>query len=104
MLSHPVIRWGGIGVALLLLINMPIGTGAQGRRPMTLVDVVQLPRILDAQLAPDGRSVLYMLNRADWKANRQMPHLWKQEIAGGPPRQLTFSENGESGGRWSPDG
>jgi len=83
---------------------MPIGTGAQGRRPMTLVDVVQLPRILDAQLAPDGRSVLYMLNRADWKANRQMPHLWKQEIAGGPPRQLTFSENGESGGRWSPDG
>jgi dipeptidyl aminopeptidase/acylaminoacyl peptidase len=77
---------------------------APGRQPMTLLDVVQVPRLLDAQLAPDGRSVIYMLSRADWKANRQVAHFWKQEIGGGPPRQLTFSEAGEAGGRWSPDG
>jgi len=71
---------------------------------MTLVEVAQVPRILDVQLAPDGRSVLYMLNRADWKANRQVPHLWKQEIGGGAPLQITFGDAGESGGRWSPDG
>ena len=70
---------------------------------MTLIDVAQVPRILDVQLAPDGRSVLYMLNRADWKANRQIPHLWKQEI-GGAPIQITFGDAAESGGRWSPDG
>ena len=71
---------------------------------MSLIDVAQVPRILDVQLSPDGRSILYMLNRADWKANRQVPHLWKQDLDGGVPVQMTFSDGGEGGGRWSPDG
>src|SRR5436190_17808586 len=100
-------QYAALASALCILINTPppIDTApAQARRPMTLVDVAQVPRILDVQLAPDGRSVVYMLNRADWKANRQVPHLWKQNIGGGPPMQITFSDAGEGGGRWSPDG
>src|SRR3954447_13128547 len=97
-----------LAASLSILIYMLGGGGsavarAQARRPMTLIDVAQVPRILDVQLAPDGRSVVYMLNLADWKANRQFPHLWKQEIGGSAPMQITFSDAGEGGGRWSPD-
>src|SRR5439155_3326444 len=92
-----------LAAALGILITTLAGH-AQSRRPMTLVDIAQVPRILDVQLAPDGRSVLYMLNRADWKANRQLPHLWKQDIGAAAPVQMTFGDAGEGGGRWSPDG
>jgi dipeptidyl aminopeptidase/acylaminoacyl peptidase len=97
--------WRSAGAAAALAILSYTAPGrAQAHRPMTLVDVAQVPRILDVQLSPDGRSVIYMLNRADWKANRQVPHIWKQEIGGGAPAQITFSDGGEGGGRWSPDG
>src|SRR3982751_3158324 len=95
-----------LAAALAIIINRSLGPvgRAQTRRPMTLIDVAQIPRVLDVQLAPHGRSVIYMLNRADWKANRQVPHLWKQDVGTGAATQITFGDAGESGGRWSPDG
>ena len=45
-----------------------------------------------------------MLTRADWKANRPISHIWRQDI-GGAPVQLTNGDAGEirAGSRWSPD-
>src|SRR5947207_13035334 len=78
---------------------------AQTRRPMTLVDLAELQRVIDPQLSPDGRFVTYLLSHADWKANRPIFYLWRQAVAGGRPVQLTSGANGEAPGtRWSPDG
>jgi dipeptidyl aminopeptidase/acylaminoacyl peptidase len=79
---------------------------AQSRRPMTLVDIAELPRVFTPQLSPDGKTLAYMLSGADWKTNRLVYHLWRQDVAGGPPLQLTFTETGDipAGLRWSPDG
>jgi dipeptidyl aminopeptidase/acylaminoacyl peptidase len=74
------------------------------RRPMTLLDVAGVPRVGDPQLAPDGRSLVYMVQRADWKANRFMPHVWHQAIGGGAPTQLASGDAGPPFARWSPDG
>jgi dipeptidyl aminopeptidase/acylaminoacyl peptidase len=71
---------------------------------MSLVDLAEVPRLLDPQLSPDGRTVVYMLNRASWAANRPVGHLWRQTIDGGSATQLTFGESGELFPRWSPDG
>ena len=70
---------------------------------MTLVDLREVPSVLDPQLAPDGRAVLYQLNQVDWTANRRPGHIWRQDIAGGAPVQLTSGASGESSPRWSPD-
>lgn len=78
---------------------------AQVRRPLTLVDLAEMPRLLDPQLSPDGRFVVYTLARADWKANRPVGQIWRQAVAGGQPEQLTRSEMGVVPSvRWSPDG
>ncbi|HEX3701886.1 MAG TPA: S9 family peptidase [Vicinamibacterales bacterium] len=90
-----------VAVAALLWTALP--ARAQTRRPMTLVDVADLPRALDPQLAPDGRFVTYMLQRPDWSTGRLVPHIWRQATAGGPPEQLTFG-TGEALARWAPDG
>ena len=70
---------------------------------MSILDLAELPRLLDPQLSPDGRSVIYTVTRADWKANRPVPHIWRQAIGGGLPLQITNGENGELSARWSPD-
>jgi dipeptidyl aminopeptidase/acylaminoacyl peptidase len=73
-------------------------------RPMSLVDLNELPRLLDPQLSPDGRYIVYLRSHADWKADRVVWNLWRQDTAGGPPAQLSFNEQGEAPGiRISPD-
>ena len=40
---------------------------AQTKRPMTIVDLVNVPSLSDPQLSPDGTQVLYVLAEPDWK-------------------------------------
>jgi dipeptidyl aminopeptidase/acylaminoacyl peptidase len=104
-----LVRAGGaIAIALSALVagsHVP-ALHAQARRPMSLMDIAELPRTSDPQLSPDGRFVTYALGHADWKANRLIYQLWRQEIGGGAPVQLTFSDSGVTStfSRWSPDG
>jgi len=79
-----------------------VPVAAQGARPMTLVDLIELPRIIDPQLSPDGRFVSYTLSRADWASGRQIPHIWVRPVSGGAPVQRT-NGSGEDVARWSPD-
>jgi dipeptidyl aminopeptidase/acylaminoacyl peptidase len=77
---------------------------AQAKHPFTLIELAELPRLFSPQLSPDGRTLVYFLGTADWKANRLVYHLWRQAV-GGAPQQLTFTEGGDIPiVRWSPDG
>jgi dipeptidyl aminopeptidase/acylaminoacyl peptidase len=79
---------------------------AEARKPMSLLDIAELPRVLDPQLSPNGRFVIYTLTHADWNAGRAIGHLWRQDTRGGAPMQLTFGASGDTPGtaRWAPDG
>ena len=77
---------------------------AQTQRAMTLVDLLEVPRLSDPQLSPDGGQVLYVLAEADWDANRTISHIWRVNRDGGGSVQLTNGEKGETSPRWSPDG
>ena len=78
---------------------------AQEPPPMSLVQLAELPRMLEPQLSPDGRSVAYMLGTADWTAGRLVYHLWRQD-AGSAAVALTSGTPPDNPGstRWSPDG
>src|SRR5262245_7049597 len=77
---------------------------AAAQRPMGIVDLVNVPRLADPQISPDGKAVVYTLSQPDWKASRQISHIWRVLVAGGAPTQLTTGPDGESAPRWSPDG
>lgn len=77
---------------------------AQTKRPMTFIDVLEMPSLSSPQLSPDGKQVVFVLDRADWKANRRLGHLHRINADGTGQVQLTFGERGESNPRWSPDG
>src|SRR5437870_5264227 len=89
---------------LLLIVTSAAPAAAQTPRPMTLVDLLNVPRLSDPRLSPDGREVVYVQTQADWKANKRIGHLWRIPVAGGRAIQLTTGAEGESTPRWSHDG
>ena len=90
--------------SLLLTAMLAVPVVAQNPRPMTLVDVMNVPVISDPQLSPDGRQVLFVRSEPNWKANRRIGHIWRVAADGSNLTQLTSGTDGESGPRWSPDG
>ena len=52
--------------ALLSVLSSQSGQ-AQSPRPMTLVELREVPGVFDPQLSPDGRTLIYQLNQVDWK-------------------------------------
>src|SRR5580692_7486017 len=77
---------------------------AQTPRPMTLMDILNVPQVTDPQLAPDGRTVLFVQSEANWKADKRVLHIWKINADGSGLVQMTNGAEGEGSPRWSPDG
>ena len=95
-------RVAAMTASVLALVFAPSVASAQ--RPMGIVDLINIPRVADPQLSPDGASVLYTVSRPDWKASKRITHIWRQALAGGEPLQLTTGTESETAPRFSPDG
>jgi dipeptidyl aminopeptidase/acylaminoacyl peptidase len=77
---------------------------SSGRRPMTFADLQRMKRLGDPQISPSGRWVMFSAVDVDLAANTKITHLWVVPMAGGKEHQVTFWKEGESEGRFSPDG
>src|SRR3954468_6725661 len=102
-------RTRSLGFLLCVLCVMCVDsakTPAQGPKRMSLIDLNNLQRIaVGPQLSPDGRTLVYGLSFTDWKLGRLVYHLWRQDVGGGTPVQLTFTEGGDTPIlQFSPDG
>jgi dipeptidyl aminopeptidase/acylaminoacyl peptidase len=73
------------------------------KRPMTLVDLLNIPRVGDPQLSPDGRTIIFWLSTPDWPANRRVAHLWRINTDGTGLRRLSNEPGPPPSARWSPD-
>ncbi len=92
--------------AILLAVCLALTSSAStqhARRPMTLVDLLNIPRVGDPQMSPDGKSLTFVLAAADWPANQRVPRIWRINSDGTGLRQLV-DEAGAYSPRWSPDG
>src|ERR1700733_6167739 len=81
---------------------------ASGKRPMTFADLHRMKRVSDPQISPSGRWVMFSVTDVDLEKNTKANHIWVVPLNGrgqsGKERQVTFWKEGESGGRFSPDG
>ncbi|KPL14611.1 MAG: hypothetical protein AMS26_10185 [Bacteroides sp. SM23_62] len=89
---------------MLLLISCLNTQGQNDRRLMSIVDFINIPGVSNPQLSPDGTKLIYILSESDWKANKQIVHIWLVKANGDDAHQITFGPEGESDPLWSPDG
>jgi dipeptidyl aminopeptidase/acylaminoacyl peptidase len=78
--------------------------GLSGRRPMSFADLQRMKRLSDPQISPSGKWVMFSAVDVDLTANTKVSHLWVVPMGGGREQQVTFWKEGESDGRFSPDG
>ena len=89
--------------AALALTAALVAGLAQAKAPFTVQDLVRVRRLSDPEVAPDGRSVVFVLRETDMAANRGRTDLWLLDLATKSTRRLTRS-GAESSPHWAPDG
>lgn len=87
---------------LLLLCSSSVGVFAQA--PFSFNDLVNIKRVGDPQLSPDGKWVAYTVGVVNKSENRTVTHIYRVKIDGSDQKQLTDGTTSHSSPRWSPDG
>ncbi len=96
---------GPIIIAIVSGVLTATILSAQGvaRRPMTVDDAMNMVRIEDVQMSPDGKSVFFSQSELDWDENKRKKTFYVIGAHGG--QAIPFiGEAGGSGFRFSPDG
>lgn len=58
----------------------------------------------DPQIAPDGRRVVFTVQRVERETEKKYTNLWLADSSGDRLRQFTFGKQSDTQPRWSPDG
>jgi dipeptidyl aminopeptidase/acylaminoacyl peptidase len=91
-------------IALFLLFCSLCGL-AQSKHPFNFEDMMQLKRIGEPMVSPDGKWVGFAAVDVSLDENTRKPHLWIVPVSGGEARRLTPATGaGEDRIRFSPDG
>jgi dipeptidyl aminopeptidase/acylaminoacyl peptidase len=92
-------------VSALAVVTSAVG-GAQQRRVITFEDFTGMRAVSDAQISPDGKSVLYAVRTTDIAANTRSAATFVVPVSAGDPHP--FPSDGPNvaatEARWSPDG
>src|SRR5271163_4483271 len=92
-------------LSIVMLLAVQRGAAAQEalKHAITFDDMIQMRRLGEAQVSPDGNWVAYSVSTPDLDANRGASNIWNVPTAGGASLQLTQSGH-DSSPVWSPDG
>src|SRR5271155_3787747 len=78
------------------------------KRAMTFQDMMQMRRLGDTDVSPDGKWLLYSVTDVDLAKNTRTPSLWIQPVSpdqgGGEPKLVEGAQPGDGGARFSHDG
>ena len=74
------------------------------KRRITAEDLYRFRLISDCRISPDGRHVIFCVQRVDKKAEKKYSNLWIVPTDGGGARQFTYGDQSDSQPQWSPDG
>src|SRR5580704_15145433 len=80
--------------------------GAQEKRPMTFMDVINIRSLASPAISPDGKWLIYTVATPDWKAGKRFSHIYLVSMDDGvsSTRQMTFTKDkDEVSPRWSRD-
>jgi acylaminoacyl-peptidase len=87
-----------------LFVPVLLCCAAVARQPFNTSDLWDLRQVSDPQIAPDGRSVIYVITRADRMNDAFHSNLWIASTDGKSQRPLTSGAFRDTSPRISPDG
>ena len=89
---------------VLFMLGVSLIAAETDRAPITFDDFIQIKRVSDPQLSPDGQHIAFVMTAMDKGKNASNSDIWIVSVKGGEPWQLTSSPKADFNPRWSPDG
>jgi len=86
-----------------MVFSSALWAGDVERRPLTVDDALNMVRLGDVQMSPDGKWVFFSKSELDWKNNRRNKKYFMIPSSGGEAVQY-IGDAGGSSFRFSPDG
>ncbi len=87
-----------------VLASTLLTTAQSARHPMTFEDMMQMKRLGDTAVSPDGQWLAYGVTTVHLDQNSKTAELWLQRIKGGEPQKLSVGQPGDGGLQFSTDG
>jgi dipeptidyl aminopeptidase/acylaminoacyl peptidase len=87
---------------ILLLLGLSAIVFAQ-KRPFDVNALLQIKRLSDPQISPDGKLVAFSVQIVDVAANKRPKSVWVVPLSGGTPQQISMPAENAEHPRWSPD-
>ena len=89
---------------LLMVLAAAPFCASQPKRPMTFEDMMNMKRLGETAVSPDGKWLAYGVTTVNLEANTKTTELWLQAIAGGDPFKVAVTNPGDSGVQFAADG
>ena len=89
---------------IVIIIIFFVTSLSANSKPMTMVDLLNIPSVSDVQLAPNGDSIIYVKSISSWEENANIASIWHANINDRSQRQLTTDATNAISPEWSPDG
>jgi dipeptidyl aminopeptidase/acylaminoacyl peptidase len=70
---------------------------------MAFEDMMQMKRLGDTAVSPDGKWLAYSVSTVSLEQNKSSPELWLERIEGGEPQKISVSIPGDSGVQFAAD-
>ena len=81
------------------------GPGRGGeKRPMTFEDMMQMKRLGETAVSPDGKWLAYSVTTVNLDQNTKTMEWWMQKIDGGEPQKIAVTQPDDTGIQFSADG
>jgi dipeptidyl aminopeptidase/acylaminoacyl peptidase len=74
------------------------------QKRITADDLYRMEVISALAISPDGRSIMYSVQRVDRKTQKKYANLWCVDTVSGEVRQFTYGDQYDSTPKWAPSG
>ena len=91
-------------VSLIGLLGSIVAPAGAVAKPLAFEDLRRTVGVSSPQISPDGKRIVYVRSRTNWKDDRTDSELVLVDVASGASRTLTHERPGVSSPRWSPVG
>ncbi|MCP5114821.1 MAG: S9 family peptidase, partial [bacterium] len=73
------------------------------KAPFTVHALMELERISDPRISPDGTTVAFVVQTVDLDQSKQPKQIFTVPVTGGSPKRITWAGESNHRPRWSPD-
>ena len=94
------------GVFALAVAAQETAKATQAHAPMapTIDQSLEWKSAYNPKISPDGKRVVYEVQKANWDENAFERNLWIGDVASGETHALTTAKKSSTNPAWSPDG